>query len=147
MGWTPVTTFWVEALGLVGCTLLAVFMWLSAKANYKMQEREAMFMSNVSIDRIVIDATGKAKNSKKSIVFPTEGQVTVTGKKISSASLRSNSDEMEKIGTMTDLKLIGQHLKALFMNPIFVIIIVIGFCYDGTVVCFRYCCCVSWCIM
>ena len=71
MGWTPVTTFWVEALGLVGCTLLAVFMWLSAKANYKMQEREAMFMSNTAMDRIVIDATGKVKSSKKSIVFAT----------------------------------------------------------------------------
>ena len=133
--WTPVTVFWVEAQGLIGCTLLAVFMWLSAKANFKMQEKEALAATVFEKASVVIDAAGNPKKSKKSIVFPTEGQVAVTKKRLSTTSI---SDDVDR-EAMTNLNLIGQHLKVLFMNPIFIIVVVIGFCYDGTVVCFRYC--------
>ena len=173
-GWNAPQTFQAESLGLIISTMLATFMWLSARANYKMQEKLSISSERMDTEKehsgfdheasISEQDKEKKRKKKKSIVFPTEGQVTVTREKKSSmslvyhggqdsnensrnmedtpsndseSSLKSASYNIEKLGAKKHLKILKEHLKVLFRNPIFVTIVIIGFCYDGTIVCFT----------
>eukprot|EP01083_Nonionella_stella_P110914 324933_1 len=163
--WTLPQIFWSETLPLIGCTFLAILMWLSAKSMYKIQE-ELLKQQQMQID---VESQSESQKEtpvtvpkkKKTIVFPTEGQVTVTKdakskssfsvgefsttgqtaneieKSGSESSIRSASYNIEKLGAKRHIEMMGNHLNALFKNAIFVIIIMIGFSYDGTVVCFT----------
>ena len=158
----------IESFGLIICTILAIIMWLSAKSNYKMQEK---LLTKMETQHKQNNNANTTKKRTKSIVFEEEGQVTVTKEKRSSlsldtlehfdvaveksvdkeidkgeiegsdsgsvSSLKSVSYNIAKLGGIQHLKILSNHLRKLFTNPIFIIIIIVGFCYDGTIVCFS----------
>lgn len=155
--------FKIESLGLMISTTLATIMWLSARANYKMQERMLFNIETQHKQQENINDGEKIKKHKKSIIFEEEGQVAVTKEKRSSLSLDGNSEtekenvsisidtinnesdsslksisyNIEKLGAIKHLQILSDHLKKLFKNPIFIIIVIVGFSYDGTIVCFT----------
>ena len=150
-GWTPEIIFWRETLALVVCSLLAVFMWLSARANFKIQEKLLLERIRSNSKNGSLAASVDVPKKEKTIVFPTEGQVTVIKEKksstsvietgdvteetVSKTSLRSLSANIEKLSCKDHIQMMCNHLKILFKNPIFVILIIVVFCMDGTVVC------------